>query len=389
MKVGDDVLKREKTSGLHFFIKNSNFMLIVSCIVASLYGCLLVYSSIIGEGGSIRSCLVQFICSALGILMALFISQIDYLELCRLWYVWAAFALLLVLLTFTPLGLNVSGTDDTAWLGFPINNPKITFQPSELLKIAFIISFSVHLDKVRENISKPLPLLSLCLHGGFAAGLIFLQGDDGTALVFLFIFATMMFVAGLNLWYFAAAFAAVGIAAPFVWAHLDTQKIDRIKALIFVDDYLQTEGWQQASGINAIGSGKLWGVGFLKGGGDGLFARSNDFIFSVAGEEFGYIGSILLIILLMAIVVSLIRTAKIANDFKGTMICTGFAALISAQSIINIGMVLRLLPVIGITLPFFSSGGSSVATLYLGVGLCLSVHYQSKTRSLNRGMFKK
>ena len=160
-------------------------------------------------------------------------------------------------------------------------------------------------------------------------------------------------------------------------------------ASCFVDDYLQTEGWQQASGISAIGSGQIWGVGYLKGGGEGLFARSNDFIFSVAGEEFGFIGAIILLAILIAIICCLLRTAKQVSDYKGKMICTGFAALIAAQSIINIGMVLRLLPVIGITLPFFSAGGSSVATLYLGVGLCLSVFYQSKTRNLNRGMFRK
>ena len=384
------MLKREKKYGhFGFFVKNSDMPLLTFCIIASLYGCLLVYSSIVGEGGSIRSCLVQFICSALGILMAVFISQLDYVDICKIWYIWAGVAVFLVLLTFTPLGLNVTGTDDTAWLGFPFKNPKITFQPSELLKIAFIISFSVHLDKVKEMINRPLVLLFLCLHGGFATGLIVLQGDDGTALVFLFIFAAMLFAAGLHWGYFLGAFVAMGAALPVLWSHLDTQKIDRIKALFYVDDYLQTEGWQQASGISAIGSGQIWGVGYLKGGGEGLFARSNDFIFSVAGEEFGFIGAIILLAILIAIICCLLRTAKQVSDYKGKMICTGFAALIAAQSIINIGMVLRLLPVIGITLPFFSAGGSSVATLYLGVGLCLSVFYQSKTRNLNRGMFRK
>lgn len=382
------MLKKEKSRGpLSFFVKNSDMPLILLCVIASVYGCMLVYSAIVGEGGSVKSCLVQFAASFVGIVIAIFISQIDYQEICKIWYVWAGIALLLVLLTFTPLGLNVSGTDDTAWLGFPFSNPKITFQPSELLKIAFIISFAVHLEKVKEHINRPLILLSLCLHGGFATGLIFLQGDDGTALVFAFIFVMMLFVAGLHWGYIVGAIAAIGAAIPFVWSHLDAQKVDRIKALIYVEEYAQTEGWQQASGINAIGSGQIWGVGYLQGGGEGLFARSNDFIFSVAGEEFGFIGATILLIILGAMVLCLLRTAKHANDPKGTYICVGFAALIAAQSIINIGMVLRVLPVIGITLPFFSAGGSSVATLYLGVGLCLSVYYQSKTRNLNRGMF--
>ena len=157
----------------------------------------------------------------------------------------------------------------------------------------------------------------------------------------------------------------------------------RFLSLIFVDQYLADEGWQQYLGLTAIGSGRLWGVGFLEGGNIGgytLYARNNDFIFTVAGEEFGFVGAVALLLLLLGIVLALLRNAMTARDFQGMLLCSGLMAMIGFQSLINLGMNLRVLPVIGITLPFFSRGGSSVATLFLGVGLALSVHYSSRLR---------
>lgn len=364
------------------FVKNSNWALISFCALASVYGCLLVYSVALTDGSGLRGVAVQIGASAGGLLLAIFISHIDYVDVCKLWPVWMGFSLLLVLLTFTPLGLNVAGTDDTAWLGFPTpSNPIITFQPSELLKIAFIITFALHLNKVRETINHPSTLALLLLHGGAVAGLVFMQGDDGTALVFLCILVSMLFAAGLHPAYLLTAGGAAICAVPVILTVLDESKLSRIWAIIRVEDYLQTEGWQQATGLTAMGTGQLWGVGFSEGGQHGLFARNNDFIFTVAGEEFGFIGSLLLLALLLGILFSILRTARKTQNFTGMLLCVGVMALIAFQSLINLGMVVRLLPVIGITLPFFSAGGSSVATLYLGIGLVLSVHYHSRLRS--------
>ena len=382
------MLHREKRHGkLQMFFGDTDMVLWILCLLASVFGCILVYSAAVGAGTGRAGYLVQFIASAVGLCIAFLMSRIDYHDLCGLWYVWMGVAVFLVLLTFTPLGLNVSGTDDTAWLGFPISNPRITFQPSELLKIAFILSFATHLDKVKETINRPLTLLTLCLHGGFACGLIFLQGDDGTALVFAFIFAAMLFAAGLHLGYFAAAIGAVAVAVPLLWPHLDEQKQARFLSLVRVEEYAQTEGWQQAHGLSAIGSGRLWGTGLLHGENTDLFARNNDFIFTVAGEELGFLGGAALLLLLLCIILRVLHNARVASDFKGMLICSGMAALLGAQSLINIGMVLRVLPVVGITLPFFSAGGSSVATLYLGMGLVMSVACQSRLRS--GGLFSK
>ena len=367
------------------FFRGSNKPLILFCLLCSAYGLLLVYSATYTGQGLSGGFVNQAASSVAGLLVALLISQIDYELICRLWPIYLVPALILMGLTFTSLGFNAVGTDDTAWLGFPFgsDNPILTFQPSELLKIVFIITFSKHLDAVKEHINRITTVVLLCAHGLLPAVLVFMQGDDGTALVFLCIFVVMMFTAGLHPLYFVAAIVAAVPALYFVWQHLDAQKVGRIMALIRPEEYLETYGWQQHHGLISMGSGGLWGVGYLEGGTVGLYARNNDFIFTVAAEEFGLMGSLLLLTLLVGVIALLLVAALRARDRLGSNICMGMMALIAFQSIINLGMNLRLLPVIGITLPFFSAGGSSVLTLYLGIGLALSVCFQSKMNTKN------
>ncbi len=362
------------------FIHGSDILLIALCTLCSTYGVLLVYSSGAASGFS-----NQLIASVGGLFVALAISQVDYRAICRLWPVFAVPTLVLVSLTFTSLGYNVAGTDDTAWLGLPLgsDSPFITFQPSELLKIVFIITFSLHLEKVKDLISRFSTVMLLCVHAAVPTLLVFLQGDDGTALVFLCIFAVMMFTAGVHWGYFAAVAGAAVPGAFLMWQVLDEQKRGRIMALIHPEQYLETYGWQQNHALISMGNGGLWGTGYLKGGAVSLYARNNDFIFTEAAEEFGLMGSLFLLLLLLGVIFALLRAAFRARDELGRSLCIGMMGLIAFQSIINLGMNLRLLPVIGITLPFFSAGGSSVLTLYLGIGLILSVSFRSKINNKN------
>ncbi len=369
---------RSPKRSLQAFIQNSNLRLIILILAITVYGCLLVYSASHGYGYGFSGASTHIIAAALGFVAALLISQVDYDNICALWPIWAGLSLLLVLLTFTPLGLNASGTDDTAWLGIG----SLTFQPSELMKIAFIITFSVHLSAVQEKIRNFKTVLLLGIHAMVPIGLVFLQGDDGTAIVFIMIFLSMLFAAGVNLLYYVVGLTGVCVAIPILWSMMSEDKKARILCILppYVEKYLQTAGWQQFEGLKAIGSGQLTGTGYLNTNNGSLFARNNDLIFTVAGEEFGFIGSLLLLLLLTLLLFELFRCASQARDPLGTYICVGMLALIGFQSIINLGMNLRLLPVIGITLPFFSAGGSSVATLYLGIGLVLSVSFSQSTR---------
>jgi rod shape determining protein RodA len=371
----------KRNGPVNFSLRNTNFRLLILCFLCSLYGCILVLSANLSAGNGWKGIITQAGASVVGFILAILISHIDYEDIAHIWPIISGVAVILVLLTFTPLGLNASGTDDTAWLGIRLGSFSLTFQPAELLKIAFIITFSKHLAAVRDNINDIKNILLLGLHACVPIGLVFLQGDDGTALVFGLIFVSMMFAAGLKWQYFAGAVSAVLIAIPFVWMNMSDDKKGRILAIINPDNYIKTYGWQQYQGIVLMGSGKLFGVGYLEGSNPDLFARNNDLIFTVAAEEFGYIGSLLLLALLALLVVELWRCSTKARDPLGSFMCIGTMAMIGFQSIINIGMNVRLLPIIGITLPFFSAGGTSALTLYLAIGLILSVSYYSNIKS--------
>lgn len=367
----------------------SNRWLILLCVLASTYGCALVYSAAYSAGAGMSGAITQIVSSVVGLTLAVLISQVDYENICNAWPIWAGIALVLVILTFTPLGLNAAGTDDTAWLAFGIGSFQLTFQPSEFMKIAFIVSFSVHLTYVHDRIKRFSTIVALAVHAAIPILLVLIQGDDGTALVFIFIFLSMLFVSGINKLYYIGGLAAVCAAVPIIWSFLSEDKKARILCILppYVDKYINSIGWQQYEGLKAIGSGQLTGVGYLNGGNGFWFARNNDLIFTVAAEEFGFIGALGLLILLGLMLAELLHCALRAQDKLGTYLCVGMLALVGFQSIINLGMNLRLLPVIGITLPFFSAGGSSVATLYLGIGLVLSVSFSQRTRS-QRGLFR-
>lgn len=371
------------TDKLRSFIHDSNLKLILLCLIASAYGCTLVYSAAHGFGEGLSGSIIQIGASIGGLLLAIFISRFEYETICALWPLWSAVALIMVILTFTPLGLNATGTDDTAWLAIG----PITFQPAELLKISFIISFSMHLSRVQDRIHEFRTLFFLCLHGGFHILLVFMQGDDGTALVFIAIFLSMLLISGVNLLYYILGFAGVCAVVPILWTNfMDEEKKARFLCIFpaFVEKYLNSAGWQQFEALKSIGTGQLTGVGYLNGTNPTLFARNNDLIFIVAAEEFGFLGGMLLLVILGLLMFEMYRCARHAKDPLGTYMCVGMMAYIGFQSLINLGMNLRLLPVIGITLPFFSDGGSSVATLYLGIGLILSVSYSERTRRKNQ-----
>lgn len=368
--------------GLRSFLTYSNMRLIILCILMAAYGCVLVYSAAYGAGGNTGDVVTQIGASVLGLLLALLISRADYESICAWWPVWAGVSLLLVLLTFTPLGLNAVGTDDTAWLGLNLGSRTITFQPSELMKIGFIITFSLHLTKVQDSIHQFKTVLLLAVHAMIPIGLVFLQGDDGTALVFIMIFLSMLLAAGVSALYYVLGLAGICAVVPILWNYLSEDKKARFLCILppYVEKYLAKEGWQQYEALKAIGSGQLTGVGYLESNNGTLFARNNDFVFIVAAEEFGFIGSLLLLILLGLLLFEFYRCATRSRDSLGSYLCIGMMALVGFQSIINLGMNLRLLPVIGITLPLFSAGGSSVVTLFLGIGLVLSVSYSERTR---------
>lgn len=366
------------------YIKETDRLLLAVCIALSCLSVALIGGLVhAGALGTDRPLKMQLAASLVGLVAAIVISKIDYHTMAELWKLHQPVAYGLVLLTFTSLGVQVSEyIDDRNWLDIP-GLPQ--FQPSELLKISFILTFAYHLSKVKDELNDWKTLILVCLHGITPVLLIHLQGDDGTAVIMLVIVAGMMFAAGLSWKYILPLFAAVPPVLAVLWIFLlDNDKKGRILALVSPDSLSAADRskylWQQMKGEIAIGNGGVWGNGIFSENGQFQFVPEvhNDFIFSYIGESLGFIGCIGVLILLLLLCISMIRNAQNASDDLGRYICVGVFSMFAAQIAINIGMNLSMFPVIGITLPFLSAGGTSVATLYLSIGVVLSVHVNSR-----------
>lgn len=368
------------------YIRETDKWLLLFTIAASVYGILLVFSATYanrGERTIPRDALVMMLAFCIGIVACMIISSIDYEIMARLWILVGIGCVLLMVITLLfGQALNPDRQDARSWLDLG----PIAFQPSELVKVGFILTFSVHLDLVKEEINRIKNVALLCVHGAIPVLLVMLTGDDGSALVFMLIFACMMFAAGLHWGYFAVAFACLLVGIPILWYTgfiIDDHQKARILALIHPEEYALNEAYQQNHGIVAIGSGELTGKGYMAGSytqNDLVPESQNDMIFTVAGEELGFIGAAAVVLVLALIILKIILNGKRAKDMTGYLICMGTAAMIAAQAVLNIGMCLRVLPVIGITLPFFSAGGSSNVCVYLAIGMAMSVYRFNQKR---------
>lgn len=322
----------------------------------------------------------QLLAIALGLLGAVVLSLIDYSDIAGFWYLIAGFSIFLMLYT-AAFGEEVSGSGGVsarAWIRIAGR----TFQPSELVKITFIITFAKHLDVIQKKgiLNEPAQVILLGCHALVPVVLCELQGDTGAAVVFFFIFAVMSFSAGVKLRYFAILGVLLIAAVPLLWRFvMKPYQKRRFIAVFNLDDesIRMDDGFQQYEGRISIGSGRLKGRGLFEGSrvaNNSVPFQHSDYIFSVAGEELGLIGCSLVIILLLLFMLRILGVARSSRDELGKYICFGYFGMIALQTISNIGMCLALLPAMGVTLPFFSAGGSSTACLYWGFGIIQSVY---------------
>lgn len=364
------------------FVRESDKLLLILTFVASAYGCMAVFSAT-NYMDNLRPFIVHTACMIGGIVIACIASTIDYEKFLNKWYLFAGVGLIPVLLTFV-IGFAPEGTDDKAWLNLGFT----TFQPSELMKICFVITFATHLGRVRKNINKLKVLLPVCAHGAIPVLIIFVQGDAGTALVFAVMVLFMLMSAGVSWKYFVGAFSAALVVSPIAYFFiLNDEHRERIINMFDINADIRGVGWQQYCGRIALANGGFWGQGFLNGdrtqlGKAGIPEGHNDFIFVTIGEELGFVGCLLVLILLIAICWRCLKVAKLCAKDEGKYICIGIFAMLFAQTVINIGMCTSLTPVIGITLPFFSAGGTSLLCLFLGIGLVLNVYLHRNSRTL-------
>ena len=362
---------------------------LVMCGICSLISIVVLVS--VGQsqlGGSNNKASVQLIASLLGMMLAIVFSTVDYRTLARAWPLHAVVAWGLVIPTlflhnfragFLTIGYDAGGTSNYSW--YRVGG--MTFQPTELAKISFVLTLAWHLERVRGKVNRPLNLLGVFLHILLPVAAIHIQGDDGTALVFLGIGAVMLFAGGLSAWLIAGAgVAAVAGGTALLLLKPDILKGYQFKRILAVlnptDPALADFTYQQNKGSMAIGTGGLTGQGLFNE--EHIFVPNawNDFIFSYLANALGFLGAAAVLLLLFGIGARTLRTAYRSTDALGRYICVGIFAALFLQCVINLGMNLQVLPVIGVTLPFFSAGGSSVVMMYLCVGLVLSVSLHTR-----------
>jgi len=388
---------------LRYFIKETDLVLLFTCLGISAFGILMVHSATLRNVSATvsakadavtrlaaqlsihRDTLVMLVAVVIGVGIAIVISLIDYEIIFRLWPVVAIGSLALMLALFKWGHGTAERPETITWL--PIGS--FDFQPSELLKVAFIITFTVHIDMLKGKINEILSILQLIAHAAIPIGLVIKTDDLGSALVFVVIFLGMLFVAGVRLRYFAVAIAFLITASPILWvSFFSSYQKERFLAVYhpssLTKEVLAKVSYQQDYGMRAIQNGDFFGRGLFKGSyaQHGIVPESeNDMIFTVVGEELGFLGAFILLCVLLFLIIKLAWVGRNTKDGASRMLCYGTAFMIAAQVVINVGMVLKILPVIGITLPFMSAGGSSNLCVYIAIGIVLSVYRFNRERA--------
>jgi rod shape determining protein RodA len=296
---------------------------------------MLVYSatySSLKDGQIISGPLLSMLITVFGgIIIALGLSMINYEIISKLWPIVAIGCVGLMIFTYF-FGVAPSARDTArSWLKLG----SFTFQTSELLKVGFIISFSYHLDMVKDKLNKIKTIVPLVIHGAIPIGLVILTGDAGSALIFLFMFIGMLFFAKVHIGYFIAGTCAmiVGFVAAWKLNIISCIQRQRIVALFYPESY-EDVMYQQEHGKIAIGSGGMFGTGFLKGKltQSGFVPENrNDMILTVAGEEFGFIGAMAVILLLAVLVLRVMVVGLRARDNVGYLMCMGVSVMLFAQ----------------------------------------------------------
>ena len=357
-------------------LKDYNFRLIIWIVALSILGIM-----VIGSANSSFQ-LKQLVGLGLGIAAMVIVSLIDYSWLLN--FYWIFYVAGIAMLALVPVvGKNVNGATRWIDLGF------FQFQPSDVMKIILIMFFAKLFSKYEEKISKiRIILLSLvCL--GIPLVFIESQPDLSTTIAIALVFCAMIFIAGLS-YKIIGGIIVVAIPAVVIFFSiilqpgqtlLEDYQLDRILAWLKPTEYA-TEAYQQQNSIIAIGSGQLYGKGLNNNivssvkNGNFIAEPQTDFIFAVAGEELGFLGCCIIIILELVIAVECVRMGKKARDLSGSLICCGLAAQIFFQCFMNICVATGLLPNTGLTLPFVSYGITSLVSFFIGIGVVLNIGLQ-------------
>ena len=379
---------RQYFEELKDFFKKGDIFLLVLCLIVSGFGLVCIASATSADkfDGNFRYLAIQTVSIGLGVLMYALVSSIDVDTLSEHRGLMVAFNCCLLLLLI-PFGTD-NGSGNRSWLDFPLL--PINIQPAEICKITYILIMASVMSAHQNTISHPVSVIHMGFHLMLLVGLnLALSSDMGVSLIFVFIFIGMTFAGGVSLWWFALAIGGITAAFPILWQFLGDYQKNRI--LILFDDSIDPQGinerYHANMNLKSITGGGLTGQGLFNGNrtqGGNLFAQHTDYIFSSMGEELGFIGCVAIMLLELAIIARCIYVGVRCQDYMRRLVCYGAASALMFQVMINVGMCIGVMPVIGLTLPLISYGGSSVVTIFAMLGLVSGAYARPQSLSHER-----
>ena len=373
---------------LQDFPKKCDWVLLLLCLVTAAFGLIVITSATSAAKfeGNTRYIVVQMASILLGVMAYAVISSIDIEAMSenRNWLVVLNVFMLLLLI---PFGTD-NNTGNRSWLDLPLMPMYI--QPAEICKITYIVIMASVMNSHQNSISTVPSVMHMVLHLGILVGLnMVLSRDAGVSLIFVFIFIGMAFSGGVSLGWFALAIGAIAIALPVVFPFLGDHQQERL--LILIDPSYDAAGigarYHYKINLLSLTGGGLTGQGLFSGirtQGGNLFAQHTDYIFSSIGEELGFFGCVFVMIMQFVIIARCIWVGMRCQDYIRRLVCYGAASALMFQVLINIGMCIGVMPVIGLTLPFISYGGSSMVTLFAMLGLVSGSYARPASRSHER-----
>ena len=385
--IGGDAAIKKMLPFLKEFLRRADMLLFALCLTCSIFGLVIISSATAtSKEGSAHYILIQTVAILIGIALYVVLTVLDLDVIADKWPILAGISLVL-LLALIPFGVD-DGTGNKSWIRFL----GVGIQPSEIVKVIFTVLMAKHISYLKEykSLNHVFSVAQLAVHFFLPFALIvIISGDLGSALIFFFLFVVMLFVAGLKFYWFVLGAAAMAGIIPLAWQYLlkDYQKA-RILApyTTNVVDY-DNVIWQAKQSKLALASGQLTGTGLFNGPqtqSQAVPEQQTDFIFAVIGEELGMIGCCVVIALLLAIILRCVKVGLRSKNSMSCLVCLGVASIFLFQTFINIGMCMGLTPVIGLTLPFFSYGGSSMFSLFAAAGLVSGVKFRPKPERFHR-----
>lgn len=371
------------------FFRKGDMVLLILCLATSAFSCIIIASATNAEkfGNSTRYLIIHIGAILLGLLCYAIMSSIDvdFFSEHRIALVAFNIGLLLLLI---PFGTD-NNTGNKSWLDFrflPFN-----IQPAEICKIFYILTMASVMASHQNRLSHPTSVLHMAFHLLLIVGINFaVSSDAGVSLIFVFIFIGMAFAGGVSMIWFLLGIGSVAAVAPVIWTKIMSQK-QRNRILVLFDPSIDPLGiderYHTVRSLKSLTGGGMLGQGLFEGNRTQsglLFAQHTDYIFSTVGEELGFLGCGLILLMLGAIVARCIWVGCQSQDYMRRMICFGAAAALIFQIISNVGMCMGVTPVIGLTLPLISYGGSSIVTIYAMLGLVSGVFARPAPKSHER-----